>query len=79
MGKRASRTATKSTTRVLGAKTFAAMAAVEGLRLNAASKKRLAALRASELTPDERRAEVLRAYSTVVGRPTTYSTAKGRR
>lgn len=54
--------------RTLGAKKFAAIAAVEGLRLSAASKKRLASLRASELTPDERRAEVLRAYSPPKGR-----------
>lgn len=68
MSKRTARTSSKSAARVLGAKTFAAIAAVEGLRLSASSKKRLAALRASELTPDERRAEVLRAYSSPKGR-----------
>lgn len=68
MSKRTSRATNKSAARVLGAKTFAAIAAVEGLRLNATSKKRLAALRASGLSPDERRAEVLRAYSAPKGR-----------
>lgn len=47
---------------VLGAKAFAAISAVEGLRLSAASRERLDALKAAALTPDERRAEVLRAY-----------------
>ena len=47
---------------VLGARTFAAIAAVEGLRLGAASRKRLQALKAGGLTPAECREEVLRAY-----------------
>ncbi len=68
MSKHERRTPSKSGARILGAKKFAAIAAVEGLRLSAASKKRLASLRASELTPDERRAEVLRAYSSPKGR-----------
>jgi len=68
MSKRSTSKSSRSATRVLGAKTFAAIAAVEGLRLSATSKKRLASLRASELTPDERRAEVLRAYSPPKGR-----------
>jgi hypothetical protein len=68
MSKHERRTSSKSVARVLGAKKFAAIAAVEGLHLSAASKKRLASLRASELTPDERRAEVLRAYSSPKGR-----------
>lgn len=49
--------------RVLGAKAFAAITAVEGLRLSAASRNRLATLRATGLTTDELRAEVLRAYA----------------
>jgi hypothetical protein len=53
---------------VLGGKTFAVIAAVEGLRLSATSKKRLAALKASDLSQDERRAEVLRSYSAPKGR-----------
>lgn len=48
--------------RVLGARTFAAITAVEGLRLGTASRKRLQALKAGGLTPAERREEVLRAY-----------------
>lgn len=48
---------------VLGAKAFAAITAVEGLRLSAASRRRLELLKASGLSGDERRAEVLRAFS----------------
>lgn len=53
----------KLKSRVLGAKAFAAICAVEGLRLSAASRKRLAVLKAAGLTTEERRAEVLRAYA----------------
>lgn len=56
-------TKTTGKSRVIGAKSFAAISAVEGLRLKGASKKRVASLRASELSPDERRAEVIRAYA----------------
>jgi len=52
----------KAPGRVLGARTFAAITAVEGLRLGTASRKRLQALKAGGLTPAERREEVLRAY-----------------
>jgi hypothetical protein len=48
---------------VLGAKAFAAISAVEGLRLSSTSSRRLSMLKASSLTADERRAEVLRAYT----------------
>lgn len=48
--------------RVLGSRTFAAITAVEGLRLGTASRKRLQGLKAGGLTPAERREEVLRAY-----------------
>jgi hypothetical protein len=41
---------------------FAAICAVEGLTMSAESKKRLEALRARGLSPDEVRAEILRAY-----------------
>jgi hypothetical protein len=51
-----------ATKTALGAKTFAAITAVEGLKLSAESKKRLTSLKASGLTNDLRRAEVLRAY-----------------
>jgi hypothetical protein len=47
----------------LGAKAFAAISAVEGLLLSASSTRRLNTLKASGLTADERRAEVLRAYT----------------
>jgi hypothetical protein len=43
---------------VLGRKTFAAISAVEGLKLSAAGRRRIS----SPLTPDQRRAEVLKAY-----------------
>lgn len=54
---------TNKQSRVLGGKAFAAITAVEGLRLPAASRKRLHELKESGLAPDERRAEVLRAYA----------------
>jgi len=63
MSKRNAPTASKAMSRVIGSRAFAAIAAVEGLRLSAASKKRLATLRESGLTPAERRAEVVRAYA----------------
>ena len=46
----------------LGTKAFAAITAVEGLKLNAESKARLSHLKAKGLNNDERRAEVIRAY-----------------
>jgi hypothetical protein len=48
----------------LGTKAFAAITAVEGLKLNAESKARLSNLKAKGLNNDERRAEVIRAYRT---------------
>ena len=53
--------ALRSTKTVLGSKAFAAISAVEGLALSAASKRRLASLRASNLSEEERRAEIMRA------------------
>jgi hypothetical protein len=47
---------------VIGTKAFAAITAVEGLKLSAASKTRLADLKAKGLNNDERRAEIIRAY-----------------
>jgi hypothetical protein len=52
----------------LGDKTFAAITAVEGLKLGSASKKRLSALKEKKLTPAQKRAEVLRAYVQHKGR-----------
>ncbi|MDP3493243.1 MAG: hypothetical protein Q8R82_09010 [Hyphomonadaceae bacterium] len=50
--------------RILGTRALAAINAVEGLKLGAASKKRLQALQNDQtLTPDQRRAEVLKAYT----------------
>lgn len=49
--------------RVRGAKAFAAISAVDGLRLNAASRRRLDQLKSAGLTVEQRRAEVLRAYT----------------
>ena len=54
--------------RVLGTRTFAAITAVEGLRLSASSRRRLDMLKASSLSPGERRAEVLRTYSGLAGK-----------
>jgi hypothetical protein len=54
--------------RVLGDRTFAAITAVEGLKLSAASKKRMSAMKERRLTPGQKRAEVLRAYSPHKGR-----------
>lgn len=51
------------TAHVLGDKTFAAIAAVEGLKLSPSAKKRLSAMDERKLTPAQKRAEVLRAYS----------------
>ena len=63
MGKKIIVGAKSDEARVLGPKVFAAIAAVEGLHLTAASKKRLAVLRQSNLTPDQQRAEIMRAYA----------------
>jgi len=51
-----------SRSRVIGAKAFAAITGVEGLKLGTASRVRLQKLKASGLGERERRAEVLRAY-----------------
>lgn len=57
---------TKSTlsprARTLGRKAFAAITAVEGLRLSSESSKRLDALEAADISEEERRAAVLKAY-----------------
>ena len=58
----------KQGARVLGTRTFAAITAVEGLRLSASSRRRLDMLKASSLSPEERRAEVLRTYSGLAGK-----------
>jgi hypothetical protein len=65
---RAKKTRTKlpkssGTRRILGAKAFAAITAVEGLELSAAGKKRLKTSRRLKMSQDERRAEIVRAYT----------------
>lgn len=57
-----------ATGRVIGAKAFAAISAVEGLKLSPAGKKRLAASKSRKLTGAQRRAEVVRAYTASKGR-----------
>jgi hypothetical protein len=47
---------------VLGQRTFAAITAVEGISLSAASRKRLADMKKRNLSHDEQRLEVIRAY-----------------
>jgi hypothetical protein len=51
-----------TTDHVLGQRTFAAITAVEGISLSAASRKRLADMNKRKLSPDDQRAEVIRAY-----------------
>lgn len=53
--------------RILGSDAFAAVAAIEGLKLGSASKKRLKALQQdTSLTPAQRRAAIRRAYRSLV-------------
>ncbi|CDX14276.1 conserved hypothetical protein [Mesorhizobium plurifarium] len=47
---------------VLGHRTFAAITAVEGISLDAVSRKRLADMKKRNLSPDDQRSEVIRAY-----------------
>jgi hypothetical protein len=47
---------------VIGTKAFAAITAVEGLKLSASSKSRLSGLKAKGLSNDERRTEIMRVY-----------------
>ena len=47
---------------VLGDRTFAAITAVEGVRLSAASRQRLSDMNRRKLSPEEQRSEVIRAY-----------------
>lgn len=55
-----SKSNSKRYNRPLGAKAYAAIAEVEGVRLSDAGRRRLAG--SKHLSQDERRAEVLRAY-----------------
>jgi hypothetical protein len=67
MSVRTRKSKTSSRSRVLGAKTFAAIAAVEGLKLSAAGKKRLSTLKASGLSTAQRRKAILRSYKGAKG------------
>jgi hypothetical protein len=48
--------------RILGDEIFAAISAVEGISLSAASVHRIETLRGRRLSPGEQRAEVIRTY-----------------
>ena len=65
MGQRTKKAPRETGSRVLGARAFAAISAIEGLKLTAAGKRRLDLMDERKLTPDERRAEVLRAYMVI--------------
>jgi hypothetical protein len=63
MTQRASKSGNKAGSRTLGGKAFAAISAVEGLKLSAAGKKRMTDMKAKGLSLDQQRAEIIRAYS----------------
>jgi len=48
---------------VLGERTFAAITAIEGMKLNADSRRRLATLKKRKLSPKQQRSEVILAYA----------------
>jgi len=52
----------KTTQQILGSDAFVAISAVENIHLSSESRHRLDRLRNSALSPDQRRAEVIRAY-----------------
>ncbi|MEN2788343.1 hypothetical protein ABC974_01790 [Sphingomonas oligophenolica] len=49
--------------RVLGDRAFAAITAIEGIALSLESQRRFASMRSRNLTPQEQRAEIIRAYA----------------
>ena len=51
-----------TTGHVLGQRTFSAITAVEGISLSTVSRKRLADMSKRNLSPDDQRTEVIRAY-----------------
>jgi hypothetical protein len=53
----------KSDGHVLGQRTFAAITAVEGISLSAASRARLASMKKRKLTAEQQRSEIVRAYT----------------
>jgi hypothetical protein len=48
---------------VLGERTFAAISAIEGMKLNAASRKRLASMKKRKLSSAAQRSEIIVAYT----------------
>ncbi len=64
MPKRPDSSARGSNPKVLGRSAFAAISAVEGLKLSAAGRKRIS----GSASADQRRADVLKAYSGLKGR-----------
>lgn len=61
--------AKKNTTgHVLGDQIFAAISAVEGISLSEASRNRLTSMRSRNLSAEEQRSEVIRAYMNVKSR-----------
>lgn len=48
--------------RILGDQTFAAISAVEGISLSTTSRNRLASMRKRNLSAEEQRTEIIRAY-----------------
>lgn len=53
---------------VLGDQIFAAISAVEGISLSDASRKRLTSMRNRNLSAEEQRSEVIRAYMNIKSR-----------
>jgi hypothetical protein len=53
--------------RTLGDRTFAAISAVEGLKMSHDSSQRLRSMKARDLSPSQMRAEILRTYRTPKG------------
>ena len=66
MARRVEKSPAPSQPHILGRKAFAAITAVEGLKLNAAGEKRFSKM--GQLSADQRRAEVIRAYNDSKGR-----------
>ena len=64
MQNRQNKPSSKAASSVLGRTTFAAITAVEGLRLTASGEMRLA----TPISPEQRRADVIKAYSGHKGR-----------
>lgn len=53
---------------ILSQQTFAAITAIEGISLSAASRKRLASMNKRKLSPDDQRTEVIQAYQNAKSR-----------